>query len=212
MSENYGGMPSLDSMNFGGQQQNNGKTFSGGQKGGNRPGGSRNLNFDMKTLIMGAVIVVLLLILIISSIVRGAPERKAEKAFERCLEASCEPDADWEKMYPDEIAKQMENQMLNIWDNMDKSVQKEYQEKLREELEKMEIIPVGRVKGKECQEWLEEMVLDFAKEIDVDLSKKNIKVSEGYIVLTSEEDSMIPAILIKVNGRYGVYGFGDEFE
>lgn len=196
MENNYsGGMQDIGSMSMGMPQMNNNTQKTQNTRSKVPTAGSQ------KTVII-AVIAVIILAVAIPFASGKIAESKAKKAVATLSQVvSREKKAksvDWEKFYPDELAEAFGAVMAELDD-----IEIDTDAKMHE------YNGVIKLSGKENKKLVEEFVLEFAEDMDVDWGKNDIKVSKAYFVLCRCEEYgdeyFSYAVVAKVNGRYGVY-------
>lgn len=174
--------------------------------------GLGNLKLDSKMIAIIAVVAFVVLVILIPAIVRGAAEGKAKKAVKTYVQVflSGDKDADdvkWKKFYPKDLEREVEDWAEEYADNMS-----------LEDVEHYKVLSVTKISGKDVDKILEEKVESFftgqvssysGDEIEKrDL--RDLKVSKAYLVTTKFEYDgdvgVVDWLVIKVSGRYGVYG------
>lgn len=176
--------------------------------------GTAGLNLDAKVIALAAVVVVLLLIILVPNIAKAATEGKAKKAVKTYVQVFLsgdkrDKDVKWTKYYPKDFERALEDWAEELADRMS-----------FEDVENYKVLSVAKVSGKDVKGLLEDKVESFfqgqvssysGKEIK-DRDIDNLKISKAYIITTQfEYDRDVTVaywLVIKVNGRYGVYGSG----
>lgn len=167
--------------------------------------GLGNLKLDSKMIAIIAVVAVVVLVILIPAIVRGAAEGKAKKAVKTYVQVflSGDKDADdvkWKKFYPKDLEREMEDWAEDQADSMS-----------FEDVEHYKVLDVTKISGKDVNKLLEDVAESFflGKEGIESRDLRDLKVSKGYLVTTQFEydrDLVVESwLVIKVNGRYGVY-------
>lgn len=174
--------------------------------------GSGGLKMDSKMMgIIAAAVVVVLVILIAA--IAGSGAGKAKKAVKTYVKVFISGekkanDVKWTKYYPKDFDRELDD-----WaDAYAKSRKSSF-----EDVEKYKVLSVTKLSGKEIADILEEGVeAFFTSEVTYYSEKKiesrdlrDVKVSKGYLVVTEYEYDgdlcVVYWIVIKANGRYGVY-------
>lgn len=168
--------------------------------------GLGNLKLDSKMIAIIAVVAVVVLVILIPAIVRGAAEGKAKKAVKTYVQVflSGDKDADdvkWKKFYPKDLEREMEDWAEDQADS-----------RSFEDVEHYKVLNVTKISGKDVDKILEDVAESFflGKEGIESRDLRDLKVSKGYLVTTQFEYDgdvgVVDWLVIKVNGRYGVYG------
>lgn len=196
---------------------NTGAPFNGAAvpqpQGDDQKKGIAGLKLDAKVIALAAVVVVLLLIILIPNLVKAVPEGRAKKAVKTYVQVFLsgekrDNDVKWTKFYPKDFDRELED-----W-------AEEYADRMSfENVEKYKVLSVTKLSGKDVKGLLEDEVESFfksqvsyysGKEIK-DRNIDGLKVSKAYIVTTKFEYDrdvqVVSWLVIKVNGRYGVYGY-----
>lgn len=214
MDNNNGGMQDIGSMSMNIPQQNDSRIMGGSDMQSSNNGG--------KKIIFAAVAAVLVVLAIIFGVSRidSGKEKKADKAeveeestgmnqateaaqaWAQFMSGKINPrDMQWNRYYPDEVAEIFEREMSDISDMGDVSAT-------------VNIVGMVEVSGTKNINLLKDMVSEFSDDIDVSL--RNAEVTEGYMVLYyAEEDGeelFMWGMVVKVNGRYGIYGMDSVYE
>lgn len=176
--------------------------------------GLAGLKLDAKVIALAAVVVVLLLIILVPALARAATEGKAKKAVKTYVQVFMsgdkrDKDVKWSKYYPKDFEREVEDWAEEFADN-----------RSFEDVENYKVLSVTKVSGKDVKGLLEDEVESFfqgqvsyysgkgIKDRDID----DLKISKAYIVTTQFEydrDMQVMYwLVIKVNGRYGVYDGG----
>ena len=160
--------------------------------------------------IIAAVAVVVLVILIAS--IAGSGTGKAKKAVKTYVQVFLsgdkrDNDVKWTKYYPKNFERELEDWAEELADRSS-----------FEDVENYKVLSVTKVSGKDVKGMLEDRVESFFKGQVSSYSGKTIKdrdindlkISNAYIVTTKFEYDrdvrIVSWLVIKVNGRYGVYG------
>lgn len=155
-------------------------------------------SLEIPVIALGVVGLVVLIILI--SLIAGAAQNsKVKKALMAYAEDP--EDVRWEKFYPNDIADAIDDYV------------KDYRGLRSASYEDADIKILGVEKlGGKSKDLLIEAVMQFVDNYNADMRKRDIKVSKGYMVtfLTSDDgdEALGVALIIKTNGRYGVYNLG----
>lgn len=175
--------------------------------------GLAGLKLDAKVIALAAVVVVLFLIILVPNLAKAATEGKAKKAVKTYVQVFLsgdkrDNDVKWTKFYPKDFDRQLEDWAEGYADRMS-----------FEDVENYKVLSVTKISGKDVKGLLEDEVENFfksqvsyysGKEIK-DRDIDNLKVSKAYIVTTKFEYDrdvqVVSWLVIKVNGRYGVYGY-----
>lgn len=174
--------------------------------------GKSGLKMGSKTTAIIAVVVLFLIILVAAMANSG--ESKAKKAVKTYVKVFFSGDkkprdVKWSKYYPKDLEGDVEDWAEDFYDYMKDA-------KMLDDVEHLKILSVAKVKGKDMKEILEDTVESYyVNGRFFDLEKKDVrdlKVSAGYIVTAQMEyDGDMYAysfVVIKVDGRYGVYSNG----
>ena len=180
--------------------------------------GLGNLKLDSKMIAIIAVVAVVVLVILIPAIARGVAEGKAKKAVKTYVQVflSGDKDADdvkWKKFYPKDLEGEVEDWAEGYYDYID-----DYDN--FEDVEHYKVLSVTKLSGKEFDELLEDRVSSFFRGSQFsgfsgeEIEKRDIrdlKISKAYIVTTQFEynrkSRVTQWLVIKVNGRYGVYDY-----
>ncbi|MCH5340430.1 MAG: hypothetical protein J1E01_03080 [Acetatifactor sp.] len=175
--------------------------------------GPAGLKLDAKVIALAAVVVLLLLIILVPNLAKAVPEGKAKKAVKTYVQVFLsgdkrDNDVKWTKFYPKDFDRQLED-----W-------AEEYADRMSfEDVENYKVLSVTQISGKDVKGILEDEVESFFKGQVSYYSGKEIKdrdidalkISKAYIVTTKFEYDrdvqVVSWLVIKVNGRYGVYGY-----
>lgn len=169
--------------------------------------GLGNLKLNSKMI---AIIAVVVLVILVYAIFTGIPEGKAKKAVKTYVQVFVSGDkrdneVKWKKFYPKEFEREIED-----W--AEKTADTNF-----EDVEKYKVLNVTKISGKDVDKILEKWVESFFEEEVSSRSGKEIenrdlrdlKISSAYLVTTKFEYDgdvrVIDWVVIKVNGRYGVY-------
>ena len=178
--------------------------------------GLGNLKLDSKMIAVIAVVAVVLLAILIPAIARGVAEGKAKKAVKTWVKVvySGEKrarDVKWKKFYP----KDFESEIKNYFDEGTDDIE-------FEDVEHYKVLNVTKLNAKELDDLLEDRVYDLFLDgvndyldDDEQIEKRDLrdlKISKAYIVTTQFEYGtsdvrVMQWVVIKVNGRYGVYDY-----
>lgn len=155
-------------------------------------------SLEIPVIALGAAALVVLIILI-SLIAGSAQNGNVKKALMAYTEDP--EDVHWEKFYPNDIADAIDDYV------------KAHRELRTENYEDADIKILGIEKlGGKSKDLLVEAVMQFVDNYNADMRKRDVKVSNGYMVtfMTSDDgdDALGVALVIKTNGRYGVYNAG----
>lgn len=190
------GMQDIGSMSMG--AMNTGSTNMDAA-GSNGFGGPQKANINKKLIgLAAAVVILIVLVILIAGNAGGGADKKAADAAMTML---CQDGdkIDFDKMYPAEIAK-MYNDYVKEAKKAGKDLSAIYDEII--------ICGVAELQGESVTEWVEDMVMEFADHMDVDLNK--IKITKGYIVIFQDEDEDIGCALVaEIGGKYGIYAIED---
>ena len=176
---------------------------------GSEPKNPTKLPVEPKVLAIIGCVVVLLLIFLIPALAKSSTEGKVKKALKVYIQVfeTGEKDPDdikWRKYYPKFIEDDVEDWAEDLYDSRDRY----------DAFDDMEykILSITKLSGKDTVKQLQELVEDYGS-YTFDLRKsdiKNLKVSAGYIIIFRDDSGRDPefysALVLKVNGRYGVYG------
>lgn len=177
--------------------------------------GNGNLKLDSKRIAIIAVAVVIILLILIPAIATGAAEGKAKKAVKTYVQVFLsgdkkDNDVKWRKFYPKDLEREVEDWAEEYADN-----------RSFEDVEHYKVLNVTKLSGKDVVKILEEDVESFflgqvSSYSGDDIEKRDLrdlKVSKAYLVTTKFEydgDVVVEEwLVIKVNGRYGVYNMWD---
>lgn len=173
-------------------------------------GQKKGLKLDSKMIAIIAVVAVVVLVILIPAIARGAAEGKAKKAVKTYVQVflSGEKDAGdvkWKKFYPKDLEGEVEDWAEERYDNIDENDN-------FKDVDHYKVLGVTKISGKDVNKLLEDAEESFLlgkggiKSRDL----RDLKVSKGYLVTTQFKygrDLVVESwLVIKVNGRYGVYG------
>lgn len=184
----YNGMQDISSMQFGVFSQSN---HQKPQK--NKSQGS--LQLPLKIVIPAAVIVIaaVLTLLFLPEAIAKAQAKKACKDFVSGLAGG---DIQWDKYYSDEIAEYIADEYTSDPETVDLHIQK-----------------IKKINVKRNRALLKKKVKNFYLELDLDVPA-DVNVKKGYMIsceLKAESEVIdVSVLVLKVDGKYGVYDTGDS--
>ena len=205
-----GGMMDIGSMSMEDMPQSSGKNVR--QK---KPAVQ---GFDLRLLIAAGVAAVVVIVVAAVAIAGAIGRGKAKNAvmkLSEILSLNANADLDdvldfYEECYPKELYDVVEKEVRSAYNA---SLNMEYDWDDNEDIVLSKIISVTPIKDSESMDIFQDDVKALFNKYDVKIKTKDIDISGAYLILCRMElygeSDVIPILVLKVNGKYGVYGIGE---
>ena len=170
----------------------------------------KSAGVSLKTKLLAAAIgaLAVLLAILIPIIVKTSVEKKVKKAFETYVKVFVTGDMDaddvkWKKYYPEEVADDVLNWAEDRADSGVPFADYDYK-----------IMAVTKLSGSDNAELVQDLVEDFYRYHDFSIKITDLEISNAYLVIVRNYSGKGPALdyalVVKVNGSYGVYSLANE--
>lgn len=180
------------------------------KKGGVHDKAEKQAGISLKTKLLAAAIgaLAVLLAILIPIIVKAYTEKKVKKAFETYVGVFVTGDMDaddvkWKKFYPKEAADGVLNWAEDRADSGTPFADYDYK-----------IMAVTKLSGSDNAEMIQGLVEDFYRYHDFNIKITDLEISKAYLVIVRNYSGKGPALdyalVVKVNGSYGVYSLANE--